>query len=342
MKRTPILWMLALVLLLGTTSVRAQLVTVQLQHQLDVNLTIKRLEEQKLAVKKNEKQKLKDDLEDIHKKLEAGEISEAEAENLKRKAAEKHALNINNQLAIIEANIALLKRNQGKDSTYYQKMGFLNVEADTINIKKRDEPDKTSSGLFVAFGFSNMITKGQSLGDSPYKFAGSRTFEIGYLFHTVLVNSGFLRINYGLAVQFDGFKPDDNQYLVDVNGKTQLQTFPYDLKKSKFKMSNLLLPVHFELGPIDDDYYPRKFKIGFGGYVGINLNASQKLKYRKDGHRYKTHPSGGYNTNDLLYGLSAYVGYDDVALYVKYGLNEVFKNNPNEQHYVSLGVRVEL
>ncbi len=52
-------------------------------------------------------------------------------------------------------------------------------------------------------------------------------------------------------------------------------------------MDNLVFPVHFEFGPSKKVESPRsvwfsthnKFKIGLGGYAGVNLGERQKLKY---------------------------------------------------------------
>ena len=47
-------------------------------------------------------------------------------------------------------------------------------------------------------------------------------------------------------------------------------------------------------------------KIGFGGYAGFNIGERQKLKYEDDGDKVKEKLKNNYNTNDLVYGLSAY------------------------------------
>lgn len=81
---------------------------------------------------------------------------------------------------------------------------------------------------------------------------------------------------------------------------------------------------------------------GIGGYCGFNLGTRQKLKYEIDGDRVKDKLKRDYTANNLIYGLSAYAGFDTVLLYVKYDLNPVFKDDAIDQHNISLGLRFDL
>lgn len=115
-------------------------------------------------------------------------------------------------------------------------------------------------------------------------------------------------------------------------------------------MDNLVIPIHFEFGPskkIEHDDYFRyvtrdQFKFGIGGYGGINLGARQKLKFEEDGENQKQKLKANYNTNNFIYGLSAYIGWGATSIYAKYDLNTIFKNNAVDQHNVSLGLRLDL
>ena len=112
----------------------------------------------------------------------------------------------------------------------------------------------------------------------------------------------------------------------------------------------LVFPVHFEFGPskrIEGDNYFRystndKFKIGLGGYAGFNLQTLQKLKYKEDGRKVKDKIKNGYNTTDFVYGLSGYIAFDEIALYVKYDLSPIFKNQIAEQNNISVGLRFDM
>ncbi|MEX0996400.1 MAG: hypothetical protein WDZ45_05090, partial [Flavobacteriaceae bacterium] len=141
-----------------------------------------------------------------------------------------------------------------------------------------------------------------------------------------------------------------NQIFVEQSDQTVLEEFPLDLDKSKFRMDNLVFPIHFEMGPskkIERENYfrysTRKYiKFGLGGYAGFNLSNRQKLKFKEDGNRVKQKLKDDYNTNNFIYGLSAYVGWRTVGLYAKYDLNTIFKDNPVEQRNISLGLRWDM
>jgi len=156
-------------------------------------------------------------------------------------------------------------------------------------------------------------------------------------------------VHYGFSFQFYGLKPEGNQYFITENDRTYLEEFDYELDKSKFRQDNLVFPVYFEFGPSKLHQWDDKiryslhnqFRFGIGGYGGFNMSSRQKLKYERDGDHVKDKLKGGYNTNDLIYGLSAYVGIDNVLLYFKYDLNPIFKNDTADQHMIGLGLRID-
>ncbi|PCH53961.1 MAG: hypothetical protein COC22_01225 [Flavobacteriaceae bacterium] len=323
------------------------------QHKLEV-LVLKKAE-----VLANEKEALKKEVIAIKKKLEQEEISVEEADKLKKEAAQFHALNIDNRLAIIENSISLLKRNNenklDKTDDYSiasieigGKGGFLTID----NKRSRHQHDiKTYSNLVVAFGLNNTITEGQNLNDSPYKVGGSRFFEIGWAWDTrVFKNTNAVRFKYGMSFQYNGLKPKNNRYFVEDGNQTILKEFSDNLDKSKFRMTNLVFPIYFEFGPskkIEKENSFRystknKFKIGVGGYGGFNIGNLQKLKYKQGGSKVKEKSRIDYNTNNFVYGISAYIGKDDTSFYIKYDLNPIFKNATINQNNISFGVRFDL
>lgn len=313
----------------------------------------------------NEKNQLKAEVEAVNSRLVNNEITSVEAEQIKIKLAEKRALNIENRIAIIDNKIELLKRNDIKykgandeESGSIIRIGTGDDTNDSfifigkkVNDKPRKEDLRTKSDMVFAFGFNNAIVDGENLEDSPYKFAGSRFFELGWAWKTrVLKESNFIRFKYGFSFQINGLKPQDNNYFVDNNGVTSLEEFPTELRKSKLSITNLVLPIHFEFGPskkIKKNTYFRystrnKFKIGVGGYAGFNIGTRQKLKYSIDGEKVKDKIKRDYNTTGLVYGLSGYLAFDDIAVYVKYDISPIFKDQTIAQNNISLGLRFDM
>jgi len=66
------------------------------------------------------------------------------------------------------------------------------------------------------------------------------------------------------------------------------------------------------------------------------------LRFKEDGDHVKQKIRRNYNTSDFVYGLSGYVGIDNVSLYVKYDLNPIFKHQAIDQNNISLGIRFDM
>lgn len=323
------------------------------------NEKIENLEDTKQRIHNEERDYLKQEVEGINIRLDKKEITLDEASSLKKEMAEKRALNIENRIAIIDNEIELLKRNdenytpqEGKESKFEITFG---EGKKGFKIKgKKQEPKhdiRTTNDLLFAIGLNNAIIEGEDLNDSPYKIGGSRFVELGWQWNTrVLKNSNFIRMKYGFSFQWNRLSPKDNKYFVQNDKITSLEVFPNDLKKSKLRTTSLVFPLHFEFGPstkLEKKTFFRylndnKFKIGIGGYGGFRLGTLQKLKYEKEGKRTKDKIKQSYNTSNIVYGLSGYVGVGDTSLYVKYDLSPIFNNQTVKQNNISLGIRFDI
>ena len=347
------------IILLALTAIMG-LFCLNLNAQEEVNehtIEIEILEKRKEEIIKKEKELLKNEVSEIVNRVEKGELSEAAGEELKQIAAEKHALNIENKLTIIDNQISLLKRGEEVDNL---------LEIDDVSLLKFVSGKKTAwwnrpkyrydrrttSDFVFAVGFNNAIVEGQGLDDSPYRIAGSRFAELGWAWKTrVFKNTAWLRLKYGFSFQFNGLKPTGNRIVVEDGDQTVLEEFPFNLDKSKFRNDNLVFPIHFEIGPYKkkerEDYIRystyKKFKIGLGGYAGFNIGSRLKLRFNNEvGNRVREKIRDDFNVNDFVYGLSSYIAWGKIALYGKYDLNTIFENNPVEQRNISLGVRFDI
>jgi hypothetical protein len=357
---------ITLYLVLCALSFSGQLINAQDTIPNINKLKIESLKKSKAKVQGEEKALLKEEVEAINEKLTNGTITESEAQVLKEDAAKKRALNIENRVAIIDNKIALLERNEDgyKEGGEKKKTqieitigddddddGFLGIITKDENKPKKYDKRTTSHFVF-AIGFNNALIEGQKLDDSPYKLGGSGFIEMGYAWKTRLLNnSNFLRLKYGLSFQWNKLNIKDNQYLVNNDGIINLEPFPSAASVIKFRMTNLVFPVHLEFGPskrIDRNSYYRystkkQMKFGVGFFGGFNIQTLQKIKYRDDsGNKAKDKLKGGYNTSNLIYGPSAYVALGCAAVYFKYDLNPIFKDQTMSQNNISLGIRFDM
>jgi hypothetical protein len=331
------------------------------QENIDNSEKIELLEQRKEQLISEEKDALKKAVIEINERLDKGEITVQEADEQKMAVADKHALNIKNKSAIIDNSIALLERGETDEIKEIKPDGvkiilfdFENEEALVAvkNSKKAKKFDKrTHSNFLIAFGLNNAIIKGQSFNKSPYRVGKSKFFEIGWVWSTrVLNNSNAVRFRYGFSFTFNGLNPTDNMYFVQDGDLTYLDEFYTDLTKSKLRTDNLVVPMHFEFGPSkksEGHHYIRysskkKFKYGIGGYVGFRLGTRQKLKYYENGSKQKETIKKSYNTGNLIYGLSSYIGYSVFSIYTKYDLNNIFNPPNRKENNISIGIRFDL
>ncbi|QDO92813.1 hypothetical protein FNB79_02080 [Formosa sediminum] len=355
---------IALILILVSQVVVAQ--DVKVVDSLNLN-EIQELKTQKENIRQEEKALLKQEVEAINDKVDAGYITTEEGEVLKKDAAKKRALNIESRVAIIDSKIDLLERNTyaytfGEDGQIVIRIGKdydSDVSADKTTIFYIGKDSKhipvfdkrTTSDLVFAIGFNNAIIEGESLNDSPYKLGGSGFVELGWAWKTrVFENSNALRLKYGFSLQWNKLDIKNNMYYREDGNQVVFETFPYDVRKSKFRTTNLVFPVHFEFGPskkIEHENYFRystrkKFKLGIGGYGGFNISSLQKVKYKEDGNNQKKKYKDYDAVNNFVYGVSSYVSLGSVGLYVKYDLSTIFKHQNLDQNNISLGLRFDM
>ncbi|TDR24076.1 hypothetical protein [Flavobacterium cheniae] len=326
-----------------------------------------------------EKNALKKEVEAIDLKVKEGEISAEKAQDLKSKIAQERANNIETKVAIEEAKLAQLVQDKvdgkifdsdekpkrggtkivlgsNKDDSIGENKTEINFGSMKIYNGEKDKAEKrskrTTSQFVFAFGLNNVITDGENLEDSDYRVWGSHFYEWGVTYNSrIFKNNNLLHAKYGLSLMYNNLRPTDNRYFVKNGDQTDLVTSTVKLDDSRFRNVYLTAPLHLEF-----DFTPKKLskdgtktyfrthesvRLGIGGYGGVRIKSKQILKYEVDDIKVKEKQKGDFNVSDFTYGLSAYVGYGQTSLYVKYDLNPMFKNNNIDQNNVSLGLRFD-
>ncbi|MEZ0005193.1 hypothetical protein ABH942_000544 [Flavobacterium sp. 28YEA47A] len=311
------------------------------------------------AITKEEKDALKEEVEAVNKLLDSGEISLEEADKRKLELADVRAKNIETRVGMEEAKLTDLVREKvdGKLPAEGKRTAFsLYWEKDSPrrdSIRNNRSESRTTSQFVFAVGLNNALTKGDlgSLEGSDYRVWGSHFYEWGISFNTRLAkNHNLLHAKYGLSLMYNNLRPTDNRSFVVNDKQTTLETNPIHLKDSRFRNVYLVVPVHLELDftkkrVTEKRTYFRShesFRMGVGGYAGVNVKSKQILRYEIDDHNVKERTKGDFNVNDFIYGLSAYIGYRETSLYIKYDLNSIFRNNDVDQNNISLGIRFDL
>ncbi|MBT9394175.1 PorT family protein [Hymenobacter sp. NST-14] len=141
----------------------------------------------------------------------------------------------------------------------------------------------------------------------------------------------FLRTGPELA--FNNYMLDNNYQFVNQNGVTFLQKpteVGRNLEKSKLAVSSINLPLMPMLS-FQDKKGHDSFRIGAGGFLGYRLGSHTKIKYEDNGSTKKDKDRGSYNLEDFQYGLQGTIGIRSIDLFVKYNLNNTFKDNRGPQ-----------
>ena len=305
------------------------------------------------TIANEEKKALKAEIEALDKKVESGKMSKQDADLAKTKIAEERAKNIETRTAEYELALRELITNQVQTIDTDTTIAVNNVN---INIKsKKNDPNKsenrTTSQLVFATGFNNLVTDG-AIANSEFGYARSTFYEWGLTWNTRLSkNNNLLHFKYGVGFMYNMLHATENRVFAEIGDKTVLVDAGVDTKANKtyFKNVYFVVPMHLEFdfsktSTVDDKKVFKSHKgarFGIGGFVGVNTNSKQFMRYNQDGHKISVRDKGDFNVNDFTYGLSTYIGYKQTSLYLKYDLNPMFKNNAIDQNNISLGIRFD-
>lgn len=299
-----------------------------------------------------EKATLKTEIEEVNIQLEKGTITKEQADEKKKQLAEARATIIENRIAVVQEELKDLiqAKVDGKIKQQDEIVSGLSInwksKKDTI---KKSEKRTTNQFVFAA-GVNNLVTNGKVTG-SDFIYWGSHFYEWGTTYNTrLLKDNNLLHLKYGFSVMYNNLRPTDNRVFVKNGGQTNLEVSSTHLDDSRFKNVYLVAPLHLEFDFSKNKSRDGKaffqshqsLRLGIGGYAGFRLKSKQfQLFDDGNGHDVTVKEKGDFNVNNFIYGVSAYIGYKETSLYVKYDLNPIFENNVVKQNNISLGVRFD-
>lgn len=302
----------------------------------------------------DEKAALKKEVEEVNSQLEKTLITKEQADFKKSQLAQNRASNIEKRVAVeqLELNKLVQEMVDGKikavDSAKTRKYSIsFRSKSKNDSIQKGEK--RTTSQFVLAAGLNNVVTN-NSAANSDFRYWGSHFYEVGLTYNSRLSKTNnLLHLKYGLSFMWNNLRPTNNQFFVVNGDQTALQTNAIQQSDSRFRNVYLVFPLHLEF-----DFSPTKlknnkqvfqshksFRFGIGGYLGTNLSSRQHIDYDSNGYENETVSSGDFNTSNFIYGTSAYIGYKETSLYLKYDLNPLFNNNVTKQNNISLGIRFD-
>ncbi|HEY0091251.1 MAG TPA: hypothetical protein VGB43_02090, partial [Flavobacterium sp.] len=203
----------------------------------------------------------------------------------------------------------------------------------------------TTSQFVYSIAFNSLVT-GERI-DSDYEAYVGAYYEWGVSFTTRVLNkSNLLQAKYGLSLMYNNLESSDDFYWVRNGDVTNFVESNINLDHSRLRNVYLGLPLHleFDFGRNKTSGIFKKqqgWRLGVGGYGGYLLKSKQVLRYEIDGDEVEVRRKGDFNLNKFTYGLSSYIGYKTMSLYVKYDLRPLFEDNPVEQNNISAGLRFD-
>jgi hypothetical protein len=145
----------------------------------------------------------------------------------------------------------------------------------------------------------------------------------------------------GVEFAFNNYMFDKNVIIQDNDDVTEFtKVADINYEKSKLATSSINIPLmpmlKFKRANGKDGFH-----IGAGGFAGYRLGSHSKVKYEQEGNSTKDKDRGSFNLSDFQYGATGVIGYNNLSLFVKYNMNDLFKEERGPQvNVISFGFRL--
>jgi hypothetical protein len=316
---------------------------------------IDELKEKRRIYESNQRTELTEKIKKINDNLEDNsDYTEAMAQRDKEITADNYAKKIATYDRYIEAQLAFEEAE--KNYVVVTKGNEVKLFSDssieiTIGGKSSESQKrvKTKSNLTVGLGYNYI--NGNNLDVDDFSYGNNNYFSIGYSWKRMLNKSQTIRFKYGFEYQTQGTELNGNRaFSISDPNNTQIEHLSFNAKKAKFRQDQLVFPLHFEIGGTDRKEYEdgrvryseySQFKIGIGGYAGLNLRSQLKYKFELENEGIKQTTVSAFDNNVLVYGLDAYVGFDNWTLFGRMALNDIFQSGSVDGQYVAFGIRFQ-
>ncbi|MCB2377080.1 outer membrane beta-barrel protein [Hymenobacter sp. BT635] len=220
--------------------------------------------------------------------------------------------------------------NIGRDKTHHGDS--LRTAA---RLAKREERANRAvhSDFSVDLGL-NALTNRSGLAEEQFdlKPTGSRYVSLNWHYDVRLGGRRSpLYLMLGPELAFNNYMFDKNRRLFPTDTRTFIVQEPdLNLEKSKLATTVINMPLLMKLD-FQDKSGRDAFRIGAGGFAGYRLASHTKIKYEAEGNTRKDKDRGNFNLEDFQYGVQGLIGVRGIDLFVKYNMNELFKNNRGPQ-----------
>lgn len=291
---------------------------------------------------KNNKEKLKQDLNEIDQKVENNQLTKVEADKLRNEKAEFYAKQIEEETKVQEDKIKVLINNKIEDN--------INFSTDMSAYQKQLIENKSLFIVEYVFGNSKMLFDDKSKDNYvSTNFLSSIGVGMGAKTRIGKDESSFYWKSM-LDVNFHFFKLQNDKTFENINGETVFIDLDSPIKKSRMFSSEIKWSnyIEYDFSKHKTDDFGNKiiksrqsFYVGLGGFIGYN-QISRGLVYDKNGEEYNERAQASFNSNPFIYGVGGYIGYQNFNIKATYNLNPLFKNSISNQNIFNIALVLEL
>lgn len=250
---------------------------------------------------------------------------------------EKHQIRINKN---IKVDVEVEERN---GNTTVNVTTPNRAERDSTRVKKEKPYKATKSNFDLDLGLNNFLNTSSDQQVPDLKPLGSRYVSLNW--HITSQVGGRRSPFYvlsGLEFAFNNYMFDKN-YVIEEN-LDDVTFFRRETERSYDKAKLTHSSVNIPLMPMlkfRRANGKEGFKIGAGPFAGYRLGGHSKFKFEDAGRTQKEKVRSSYNLSDFQYGLTGTIGYGNMDLFVKYNMNDLFKENRGpDANVISFGFRL--
>ena len=209
-----------------------------------------------------------------------------------------------------------------------------------------DKPEVYKATRFnfdIDLGLNTFIDKEDALFVPDLKPMGSRYVSLNsHMISQIGGQKSPFYLVSGVEFAFNNYMFDKNYIIQDTeNDVTEfVKVSDISYEKSKLATSSINVPLmpmlKFKRANGKDGFH-----IGAGGFAGYRLGSHSKVKYEQEGNSTKDKDRGSFNLSDFQYGATGVIGYNNFSMFVKYNMNDLFKEARGPQvNVISFGFRL--
>ncbi|MBC5773416.1 PorT family protein [Pontibacter sp. KCTC 32443] len=245
---------------------------------------------------------------------------------------ERHEINIGKNIKI-DVDI-----DEDGDTTKIESV----TSSDTTKYNEIEEYKSTRFNFDIDLGLNAFLEDEDVLFVPDLKPWGSRYVSLNsHLISQIGGKESPFYLVSGFEFAFNNYMFDKNYIIEDKEDNTVFtKVTEISYEKSKLATSSVNVPL-MPMLKFKRSNGKEGFHIGAGGFAGYRLGSHSKVKFEEEGHTKKDKDHGSFNLSDFQYGLTGVVGYNDLSLFVKYNMNDLFKENRGPQvSVISFGLRL--